>query len=61
MDFAYEVQWRVAVIFFYMGPNKRNGLSNNGDAGDLRCHRVHYDIIVMLMVYHMYLFWYAFV
>ena len=32
-------------VFFDLRPNKR--LSNDGEAGDLRCHRTHYDVIVM--------------
>ena len=24
--------------------------ANNGDAGDLRCYRAHYDVIVMLEI-----------
>ena len=28
-----------------------NGWVNNGEAGDLRRHRAHYDVIVMLTVY----------
>ena len=26
-----------------------NGLENNGEAGDLRHHRVHYDVTVMIV------------
>ena len=32
-------------IFFHMRLNKR--LRNNHEAGDLSCHRAHYDITVM--------------
>ena len=32
-------------VFFDLHPNKR--LRNNGEAGDLRRHRAHYDVIVM--------------
>ena len=35
--------------FFYLHPN--NGWVNDGEAGDLRRHRAHYDVIVM---YHLY-------
>ena len=34
-------------VFFYLRPNKR--LGNNREAGDLRRHRAHYDVNVMLM------------
>ena len=27
-----------------------NGWVNNGEAGDLRCHRAHYDVTVMIMI-----------
>ena len=33
-------------VFFDLRLNK-NGLVNNQDAGDLRRHRAHYDVIVM--------------
>ena len=36
-------------VFFDLRPNKR--LSNNGEAVDLRRHRAHYDVIVMLCCY----------
>ena len=26
-----------------------NGWVNNGEAGDLRCHRAHYDVTLMCM------------
>ena len=29
-----------------------NGWVNNRDAGDLRCHRAHYDVIVMFVEYN---------
>ena len=32
-------------VFFDLHPNKR--LSNNGEAGDLRRHRAHYDVTVI--------------
>ena len=32
-------------VFFDLRPN--NGWANNGDAGDLRRHLAHYDVIVM--------------
>ena len=33
-------------VFFELHPNKR--LSKNGDAGDLRRHCAHYDVIAMV-------------
>ena len=35
-------------VFFDMRLDKR--LSNNGEAGDLRHHRAHYDVTVMKIV-----------
>ena len=34
-------------VFFDLHPNKRLGWVNNGEAGDLRRHRAHYDVTVM--------------
>ena len=34
-------------LFLYLVCTRTNGLANNRDAGDLRRHRAHYDIIVM--------------
>ena len=36
---------RSFAVFFDLRLNKR--LSNNGEAGDLRCHRAHDDVIAM--------------
>ena len=33
-------------VFFDLRPN--NGWVNKREAGDLRCHRAHYDFIVMI-------------
>ena len=38
-------------VFFDLRLNKR--LSKNGEAGDLRRHRAHYDVTVMLKRYNM--------
>ena len=38
---------RIFDVSFDLCPNKR--LNNNGEAGDLRRHRTHYDVIVMCM------------
>ena len=42
----HKGQWRGALMFSLICA-RINGWANNGDAGDLRCHRAHYDIIVM--------------
>ena len=34
-------------VFFDLGLN--NGWVNNGEAGDLRCNRAHYDVTVMMI------------
>ena len=39
-------QWRGALMFSLICA-RINGWVNNGEAGDLRRHRVHYDVIVM--------------
>ena len=39
-------QWRGTLMFSLICAS-RNGYVNNRDAGDLRRHRVHYDVIVM--------------
>ena len=39
-------QWRGALIFSLICVRK-NGWVNNGEAGDLRRHQVHYDVILM--------------
>ena len=38
----HKGQWRVALIFFLYAP----GWVNNREAGDLRRHRDHYDIVI---------------
>ena len=45
VDSPYKGQYRRALMFslIYAGTN---GWANNLDAGDLRCHRVHYDVTV---------------
>ena len=42
----HKDHWRAALIFSLVCAS-RNGCINNGDAGDLRRHRAHYDVIVM--------------
>ena len=39
-------QWRGALVFTLICA-RINGWVNNRQAGDLRCHRAHYDVIVM--------------
>ena len=40
-------QWRGALMFSLICA-WINGWVNNREAGDLRCHRAHYDVIVMI-------------
>ena len=42
----HKGQWRGALMFSLLCV-WTNGWANNGDAGDLRCHRAHYDLAVM--------------
>ena len=44
----YKGQWRGALMFSLIC-NWGNSWANNGDAGDLRRHRAHYDVIVMVL------------
>ena len=48
MNSPHKVQWRGALIFFICG--WINAWVNNREAGDLRRHRVHYDVIVMISI-----------
>ena len=43
----HKGQWRGALMFSLICA-RINGWVNNGEAGDLRRHRVHYDVILML-------------
>ena len=45
--FPSQSQWRGALMFslIYVWTN---GWTNNRDTGDLRCHRAHYDVIVIM-------------
>ena len=45
----HKGQWRGAWKFSLMCA-WINGWVNNSKAGDLRCHRAHYDVIVMIIV-----------
>ena len=46
MNSPHKGQWRGALVFSLICA-WINGWVNNGEAGDLRRHRVHYDVIVM--------------
>ena len=43
----HKGQWRGALMFSLIC-DWINGWINNREAGDLRCHRAHYDVIVMM-------------
>ena len=45
----HKVQWRGALISLSSAPWINGGVSNR-EAGDLRRHRAHYDVIVMVYV-----------
>ena len=45
--FPHKGQWRRALMFSLICAST-NGWSNNGDTGDLRHHRAHYDVAVMV-------------
>ena len=46
-EFPLKGQWRRALMFSLICA-WINGWVNNREAGDLRCQRVHYDVIVMV-------------
>ena len=46
MNSPHKGQWRGALIFSSLCA-RINGSENNGDAGDLRRHRTHYDVTAM--------------
>ena len=45
----HKGQWRGALMFSLICA-RINGWVNNGEAGDLRRHRAHYDVIVMYRI-----------
>ena len=45
----HKGQWRRALIFSLIGA-WTNSWVNNHEAGDLRRHRAHYDVIVMMII-----------
>ena len=47
----YKGQWR-GVLMFSLICAWISGWVNNGEAGDLRRHRVHYDVTVMVSVHN---------
>ena len=47
---AHKGQWRGALMFSLICV-WTNGWVNNRDAGDLRRHRAHYDVTVMILTY----------
>ena len=49
-DSPHKGMWRVALVFSCLDVfcAWSNGWVNNPDAGDLRCHRAHYDTTVMV-------------
>ena len=57
MNSPHKGQWRENLIFILIYAWK-NGWVNNGEAGDWRRHRAHYDVIVMhLLLLSCLLFW----
>ena len=46
VDSPHKGQWRRALMFSFIYA-WTNGWANNPDAGDLRRHHAHYDIILM--------------
>ena len=44
----HKGQWRGALMFSLICA-RINGWVNNREAGDFRCHRAHYDVIVMCL------------
>ena len=46
MNSPHKGHWRGALMFSSIRPWIKGGV-NNGEAGDLRCHPVHYDVILM--------------
>ena len=48
----HKGQWRGGLMFSLICV-QINGWVNNGEAGDLRCHCAHYDVIVMIRFHPM--------
>ena len=47
-EFPHKGEWRGALMFFFICAWV-NGWVNNGEAGDLRRHHAHCDVIVMFL------------
>ena len=47
MNSPHKGQWRGALMFSVIC-TRINGCANDGDAGDLRRHLAHYDVIIMI-------------
>ena len=45
----HKGQW-LGALMFSLVCTRINSWLNNGEAGDLRCHRAHYDVIVMFFI-----------
>ena len=50
VNFPHKDQWRGALMFPLICV-WISGWINNGEAGDLRRHRAHYDVIIMRIIY----------
>ena len=50
VNFPHKGQWRGALMFFFIC-SWINGWVNNTEAGDLRRHRAHHDVIVIGELY----------
>ena len=48
MIFPHKGQWRRSLIFS-LNCAWINGWVNNGEAGDLKCHRAYYDVILIVV------------
>ena len=49
VNYPHKGQWRRALMFSLICA-WINSWVNNGEAGDLRCHRAHYDVTVMILL-----------
>ena len=50
-EFPHKCQWREALTFSLIFA-WTNGWVNNWDAGDLKRHRAHYDVTLMIRMWH---------
>ena len=51
VNYPHKGQWRGALMSFFICA-RINGWVDNGNAGDLRRHRAHYDISAMLLCWY---------